>query len=324
MILLLVVTLLFKLNLQYVKASSFTEPHDHQGLVTPFSPGDPKIALDKKSLAILASGKPYQTQIQSGTGGRGLVVQDVDAPTDVVWGRILDYDNYAKMVPKTVESKNYKVQTMKPTKKDPLSQIIYTRMKVGFPVLKLEFFIKHLYYPSLNSLTWTLDYSKKSDFNDSCGFWFVIPHPEDDKKTRLFYSVDVRMFDWVPKFVVDFMSTKALTDATAWVKKFSEMEFSKQRAKQQQKLASMSVVPVANRDGHGRKKKGFFFNFLKKKDDEIERKQREEEARKILMEARLKAEEEARKKIFISWTRIGMASAIFVLSIYNVHLKISS
>ena len=118
-----------------VNASSFTEPHDHDGIVPPFTPGDPKIPLNNKALAILASGKPYQTQIQSTTGGRGLVVQDVDAPTDVVWGRILDYDNYSKMVPKTIESRNYKVEDVKPTKKDPLSQIIYTRMKVRYAPL---------------------------------------------------------------------------------------------------------------------------------------------------------------------------------------------
>ena len=95
------------------------------------------------------------------------------------------------MVPKTVESKNYNVENLKPSKKDPLSQIIYTRMKVGFPVLKLEFFIKHLYYPSLNSLTWTLDYTKQSDFNDSCGYWYIIPHPENPEWSRIFYSVSM-------------------------------------------------------------------------------------------------------------------------------------
>eukprot|EP00557_Chaetoceros_sp_GSL56_P010477 CAMPEP_0176481150 /NCGR_PEP_ID=MMETSP0200_2-20121128/2662_1 /TAXON_ID=947934 /ORGANISM="Chaetoceros sp., Strain GSL56" /LENGTH=312 /DNA_ID=CAMNT_0017877327 /DNA_START=99 /DNA_END=1033 /DNA_ORIENTATION=- len=310
--LLLFFHLLIALHLQHVQASSFTEPHDHQGIVSPFTPGDPKIALDQKALGILASGKPYQTQIQSGTGGRGLVVQDVDAPTDIVWGRILDYDNYAKMVPKTVESKNYKVQNVKPTKKDSLSQIIYTRMKVGFPVLKLEFFVKHLYYPELNSLTWTLDYSKKSDFNDSCGFWFVIPHPEDDQRTRLFYSVEVCMFDWVPKFVVDFMSTKALTDATAWVKKYSEMEYQKQReiSIQQQKTLSSAVSKANNGSSRqvNTKKEGFFaklkFWGKSKAAAEKERKlAQEKEMKKMLEEAaRRHAEEEARKKIFVSWT----------------------
>ncbi len=302
-----------------IKGSSFTEPHDHNGIVTPFKAGDPKINLDKKALSILDSGKPYQTQVQDGAGGRGLVVQDVDAPTDIVWGRILDYDNYAKMVPKTIESKNYNVVKVKPTKKDPLSQIIYTRMKVGFPVLKLEFFIKHLYYPELNSLTWTLDYSKKSDFNDSCGFWFVIPHPSDPEyRTRLFYSVQVSMFDWVPKFVVDFMSTKALTDATAWVKKFSELEFQKRGGKPKEFSAPASAKPIKMKK-----------NLIQKimfwdKSSEIKAQQMaEEEAKRIAEEKRLAEEVEARNKIFISWVRLSMVSAIFVFGVYNIHLGIS-
>ena len=86
----------------------------------------------------------------------------------------------------------------------------------------MTFYVKHLYYPALNSLTWTLDYSKKSDFDDSVGYWYVVPHPDRPGWSRVYYSVAVNMYDWVPKTVVNFMSTKALTDATGWVKKFSE------------------------------------------------------------------------------------------------------
>ena len=101
-------------------------------------------------------------------------------------------------------------------------------MKVGFPLLKLQFFINHLYDPAQHSLTWTLDYNRKSDLDDSCGYWYVIPHPDDPThKTRVYYSVEVSMFPWVPQFVVDFMSKQALTDATAWVKKYSEIEAAK-------------------------------------------------------------------------------------------------
>jgi hypothetical protein len=42
--------------------------------------------------------------------GHGIVVQDVHAPVDAVWGEILDFDHYGycKMVPKTAESESYK------------------------------------------------------------------------------------------------------------------------------------------------------------------------------------------------------------------------
>jgi len=212
----------------FCDASSFNEPHAHTGVVSPFQPGDPKITLDQKATAVLNSGKPYQTQTTAGeTGGRGLVVQDIHADTSIVWGRILDYDNYANMVPKTISSSNYRIEKNPKGGGKQHSQTIYTRMTVGFPMLKLEFFIKHLHFPDLDSLTWTLDYSKNSDFNDSCGYWYVIPHPQKTGWTRVFYSVEVSMYDWVPKFVMDFMSSKALTDATNWLKKYSEIEAAK-------------------------------------------------------------------------------------------------
>lgn len=119
-----------------------------------------------------------------------------------------------------MESENYNVKEFEDGR-----QTIYTRMKVGFPMVKLQFYVKHEYDPKLSSMTWTLDYTKKSDFDDSCGYWFVVPHPENTNWSRVYYSVQVSMFDWVPSFVVSFMSSKALTEATGWVKKYSELEY---------------------------------------------------------------------------------------------------
>jgi hypothetical protein len=253
-----------------------------------------------------------------------LVVQDIDAPPHIVWGRILDYDNYTKMVPKTVESKNYNVVNLKPTKKDPLTQIIYTRMKVGFPVLKLEFFIKHLYYPSLNSLTWTLDYTKNSDFNDSCGYWYVIPHPDSEDKTRVYYSVEVSMFDWVPKFAVDFISTKALTDATGWVKKYSELEYKKQGGRSNDSInTTTSNDNKNNGDINMKKKKGLFGGFFTNTKKEEIRRLAEEDAKCIAEESRLKAEAEAKKIIQLTWLRIGLVSIVTILVVYDSYLWLS-
>ena len=110
-----------------VDASNFKKPHAHTVKVPPFKPGDPHVKLDGKACAILKGGKPYsvsptypgcarpvcsqrlspdrpadarrqpgplaatrkrrQTQVETDGSGRGLVVQDVDAPTRVVWER---------------------------------------------------------------------------------------------------------------------------------------------------------------------------------------------------------------------------------------------
>ena len=276
--------------------------------------------------------KRAQTQVMSGDSGRGLVVQDVDAPTDVVWGRILDYDNYANMVPKTVESKNYRVVEHKPTKANNfLEKEIYTRMKVGFPMLKLEFFVRHfLHIHHHKSLTWTLDYTKESDFDDSCGYWYCVPHPDDpDERTRLYYSVQVSMFDWVPAFVVDFMSKKALTDATAWVKKYSEMEWAKARkegAASRPKTTTTTTGPVKRGE---RSSMGLALPFGKRKREEEEEEKRQLAAREAADLAALeeeRAEAERVRGSFLTiragWRRYVLVSVVLTLAILNAAMFI--
>lgn len=38
-----------------------------------------------------------ETDEDGGKGGRALAVQDINAPAEYVWDRILDFDNYNKM-----------------------------------------------------------------------------------------------------------------------------------------------------------------------------------------------------------------------------------
>lgn len=64
----------------------------------PFQPGPPAITLSKSDIEKLRKGEAVKQQLSAGSGGRGLVVQDVHAPPEVVWGRILDFPAYTRMV----------------------------------------------------------------------------------------------------------------------------------------------------------------------------------------------------------------------------------
>jgi ribosome-associated toxin RatA of RatAB toxin-antitoxin module len=290
-------TFLFLLLLsQYVSLSS-AEAHPHAGKVTPFQAGDPGVKLNGSALKTLSSGKPYSTQIQSASGGRGIVVQDVQAPVDVVWGKILDFNHYDKMVPKTAESEIYKTENLRHGQKR-----IWVRMKVGFPMLKLQFFVKHLYDPKKHSMTWTLDYSKKSDFDDSAGYWYVVKHPDRSDHTRVYYSVEVSMFPWVPQFVMDFMSKQALTDATGWVKKVSELEYVKQKGGVGKEPAA--ALPAMSKQPWWKPRKAPSADDQETGNDET-----------------VATATEAPTSVRA--TRIALVSTVVALSAYNVHLYFS-
>ena len=75
-----------------------------------------------------------------------------------------------------------------------------TRMVIGAAMVKIEYFIHHTYYPELSSITWTLDYARESQLDESVGFWYIEEHPDTPGHTRVFYSVNVLLGNWVPGF----------------------------------------------------------------------------------------------------------------------------
>jgi len=151
---LLVALLLIPLAAQ---AADPTVPHEHQGVLTQYTGTPPAIELSEKELARLEKGKMVMVPIQdSDQGGRGMAVQDVAAPPATVWKRIVSYDRYPDWVNYVQECEIYEKQG--------------DRIKVRF-VLKglgfnIEYYIDHVFHPELGYMTWTLDYSRLSDFDE--------------------------------------------------------------------------------------------------------------------------------------------------------------
>lgn len=194
-------------------AADANKPHDHQGVLTPYTGTPPTIELSDKDLERLARGKSVMVPIQEAEGaGRGLAIQDIAANPRVVWSRIVSYDRYPDWVNYVSECETYEQSG--------------DRIKVRF-VLKgfgfhFEYFIDHVYRPDQGYMTWTLDYSKLSDFDDSVGYWFVEDHPTNKGWTRLYYSVELRVKGNVPGFIQEIATKRGLVEATQWVKREAE------------------------------------------------------------------------------------------------------
>mmetsp|Transcript_8324 Transcript_8324/g.10536 ORF Transcript_8324/g.10536 Transcript_8324/m.10536 type:complete len:262 (+) Transcript_8324:195-980(+) len=212
------------LNFNVVEAKKINRnsSHGHFGILKPYSPGPFDLKIDAKDEKVLAGGKSVMKQLPGDDGdelgGKAICVQDVNAPKTAVWNQILDLDHYKGKVSKLKECKNYLVKT----KKDGTIQI-KTKMVIGVtPGYSYENYYDHTYSPKHDSVTWTLDYDKTSDFNDVSGHWHVEDHPSKSDCSRVFYACDLKFKNSLPGPIMTFLQKTALKQATSWVKRESE------------------------------------------------------------------------------------------------------
>ena len=270
-----------------IKGGDPNSRHPHLGIEQPFAPGvAPK--LTGKELGLLAKGKTVFSQDRSGLSARVVAVQDVHASPEVVWGRIMDFGAYPRMVPLVADCSEYGRRPLSRAEIPKAGQIAPALAEVGpgpgpgsgsgpgpaksargpasgaapsllrraaavedlgaqalrvgselpanlrrareaisqFParartalsapggllgegrgagapaaarkrgadkpgvseeilvelvmklgVVRCTNYLRHQHYPHLNSVTWTLDYTRKSDFDESVGHWHVVPLP---------------------------------------------------------------------------------------------------------------------------------------------------
>ena len=196
-------------------AADADQPHPHQGVVAAYEGAPPRLELTPDELAALARGEPVRKQVQYSGGGRGVAVMDIDAPTRYVWSKIGDYSSYPSWVENLDECEIYK--------KDGSN--VYVRFDASMMGIGAEWFIHHVYNVPAGYVTWTLDYDRKSDLDESVGYWRVTQLSADPPRSRVEYSVDMRVAYWIPGALEDSLAQKGLVIATSWVKQQAEADY---------------------------------------------------------------------------------------------------
>ena len=149
-------------------AASDSLPHFHTGKFSPYELGPPSVLLSSADEEKLASGEPVTQAFVNEDGGsrRLLMVKDIHAPADVIMGRILDFDRYSKMVKGCDSCVPYSLQEVAGLR------IIKCSYKIRAATMRFHYFMEHTYDPEQNCLVWRLDYSRRSDLDDSVGYWY--------------------------------------------------------------------------------------------------------------------------------------------------------
>ncbi len=209
--------------LSLVLGASSDAPHFHKGKLEQYHLGPPSVLLSPADVRRLRQGKPVMHTLESNVAGarRMIMVQDIPAPNAVVMDRIMDLEQYGAMVDNVQQVANYETSTHKAVR------TIKSTYDVSVIGMKFKYFMEHHYDPAQNCMVFHLDYSKRSDIDDSVGYWYV--QPSNGRTSRVYYSCECKLRGWVPGPVYSVLTKEAMTKATTWVSRESIKEWKMQQ-----------------------------------------------------------------------------------------------
>ena len=203
--------IIFSTLLEMAAAADPNASHPHQGIITKFiDPGRAKLTLAEQ--ATLLSGQAVYKQTKHDNVNRGTAIFDVAAIQETVWQVITNFQQYPKWIQEISGTEVYM----------SAGRNIYVDFTISAYMVNVQYYIKHDYQPEKSYMTWTLDYSRKSDLDDSAGYWLVYTSPTETGKTRVEYSIILRIGPLIPDFIETILTDKGIENATKWVKKGAE------------------------------------------------------------------------------------------------------
>ena len=195
------------------EAYSPSEPHPHKGKLSPISSKPRAVGLTAADKGKLKTGQVVikQQTNSSGTGGKGVAIQYIKATPQKIWATILNYPRYKDWVANVKSAKVYKQQ----------GNVKYVELISKVAFVSVGMYTRNSIHQDKGYMTWTLDYSRKSDVDDTVGYWLVEPISTNPPLTKVEYSSQMQVGS-LPKMASDYLTKTALISGTKWVKTQSE------------------------------------------------------------------------------------------------------
>jgi len=216
-------TLFTSVSMLYILLISVAqaEPHPHQGILKPYLEAPKITALSPEEQEKLAGFKPIYKKWTVDRRRRGLAIFRVAASKTTIWSVIRDFDSYPLWIKDVKETEVYRRERGD----------IYVSFEASHWLLgKTRWYVRHQFPPAnfteaqlaMNNWgSWTLDYDHRSDFNDSVGFWQIVPVVGQPDLHDVIYSVDLSL-SRSPAFIKNRVVKRGLRTATQWLREQAE------------------------------------------------------------------------------------------------------
>lgn len=215
----------FQIVAAAVLGASDTMPHYHQGRLSAYEIGPPSVLLSDRDESRLRAGRAVMQAVvaDDGVSRRMIMVQDICAPSSVVLNRIMDLNHYDRMVSGVDSNLVYASNTAAGG-----VQTVKSAYEISALHMKFKYYVEHTFDPAARCMTFRLDYSKRSDLDDTVGYWYV--NPSGRASCRVYYSCECKLRGWVPGPVYNMLTKEALKKATTWVSTESVKEWRASRS----------------------------------------------------------------------------------------------
>lgn len=142
------------------------------------------VDFSSRDLERLAAGKTVKKPLEKSCtggfyGGTGWAL--IDAPADVIWKAISDWDSYPQFFPRTVATEQI-------VRNDSNSTI---RMTIGYNLVNFEYRLNVVSDKAKNMVSFALSPHRSNDIKDTRGYWRLFP--QEDGRTLVAYGVALQM-----------------------------------------------------------------------------------------------------------------------------------
>lgn len=170
--------------------------------------------LHGEDMAELESGAMLQKFHTVGKeGNEGLAAQIIEAPAEHVWQSLLDWDEWPRMVDDVCAADVYETD----------GDHVKVKVTLGIGILRIRTHVDHVIDRDAQTMTWSLDPSKKSDLHRNRGFWMI--EPRTPTSCIVYYSVAIQTHKWAPAFLDRYIAREGFPRALGWLKREAESRF---------------------------------------------------------------------------------------------------